>query len=243
MPLAPAWEWIDVIVAFDDFLEAVERRRRIALADGIVKKLLTPITWPIPADFRRIADACPDGKSLLIAMIAEPSLETFKRLLAGRGAITYEAPTDEGAGEMPLYEYSWNHTTLQVLKRDRSVTYLQCLFPHDRLLAARRGDGRDFRRRGAAASRIHPLRRPCHRERAAGRALHDAGAAERDHRGCTRRRGVMVANPHVVHVWRTAAATSASTPTSSASRREVDPYGLLNPGKMRSFVGAEWKPA
>ena len=26
-------------------------------------------------------------------------------------------------------------------------------------------------------------------------------------------------------------------------KAEVDPYGLLNPGKMKSFVGAEWKPA
>ncbi len=32
-------------------------------------------------------------------------------------------------GKEPLYEYTWNHTTLQWLKQDRSITYLQCLFP------------------------------------------------------------------------------------------------------------------
>jgi len=67
-------------------------------------------------------------------MIAEPSLESFKSLLGDRGTITLETPTDDGPGQVPLYEYTWNHTTLQVLKADRSVTYLQCLYPHDRLM-------------------------------------------------------------------------------------------------------------
>ena len=35
-------------------------------------------------------------------MIAEPSLESFKSLLGGRGTITLETPTDDGPGEVPL---------------------------------------------------------------------------------------------------------------------------------------------
>ena len=35
---------------------------------------------------------------------------------------------------MPLYEITWNHTTLQMLKRDRGITYLQALHPAARLL-------------------------------------------------------------------------------------------------------------
>ena len=134
MPTSPAWNWIDVVVVFDDFIEAAAVGYEAALADGIVKKLLTPITAPIPSYFGALKPYCPDGKSILIAMIAEPSLEAFKSLLAGRGTITLETPTDDSPGQVPLYEYTWNHTTLQVLKTDRSVTYLQCLYPHDRLL-------------------------------------------------------------------------------------------------------------
>src|SRR5207302_1212208 len=36
----------------------------------------------------------------------------------------------EGAADLtPVYEYTWNHTTLQVLKKDKTITYLQSLFP------------------------------------------------------------------------------------------------------------------
>ena len=42
MPLAPAWPWIDLIITFDDFFEAMRFGYDVALADGVVKKLLTP---------------------------------------------------------------------------------------------------------------------------------------------------------------------------------------------------------
>ena len=51
MPLSPAWTWIDVVVVFDDFMEAAAFGYEAALADGIVKKLLTPITAPLPSYF------------------------------------------------------------------------------------------------------------------------------------------------------------------------------------------------
>ncbi len=74
---------------------------------------------------------------MLIAMVAEPSVAAFKSVLSRRhagGTITFEQPTAEGPGEVPLYEFTWNHTTLQMLKRDRGVTYLQALHPAARLL-------------------------------------------------------------------------------------------------------------
>ena len=78
MPLAPAWSWIDLVVAFPTFMDAVRFGYAIALADGIVKKLVTPVAWPIPDAFRLIRPHCPDGHAILIAMIAEPSVAAFK---------------------------------------------------------------------------------------------------------------------------------------------------------------------
>ena len=81
MPLSPAWTWIDVVVVFDDIMQATAFGYEAALADGIVKKLLSPITAPLPSYFGALKPYCPDGKSILIAMIAEPSLEWFELLL------------------------------------------------------------------------------------------------------------------------------------------------------------------
>ena len=78
MPLAPAWPWVDLIVTFDDFMEAMQVGYEVALADGVVKKLITPMIWPIPQHFPALKKHCPEGKHVIFCMIAEPSLESFK---------------------------------------------------------------------------------------------------------------------------------------------------------------------
>jgi FAD/FMN-containing dehydrogenase len=236
MPLSPAWNWIDVVVVFDDFLEAAAVGYEAALADGIVKKLLTPITAPIPEYFGALKPYCPDGKSLLIAMIAEPSLETFKTLLGGRGTITLEMPTDDGPTVVPLYEYTWNHTTLQVLKSDRSVTYLQCLYPHDAVLekiaqmrAMFPGEVLQhlefIRFNGRVTCSALPVVRYTTAER-----LNEIIRLHEDN-------GVYIANPHVYTVEDGSRYKRVDV-DQLGFKHEVDPYGLLNPGKMRSFVPA-----
>src|SRR5262249_40453987 len=122
---------------FDDFLEAVRFGRTLAMADGVVKKLLSPVEWPLPQNFAAYRAYCPDGKSVLLGMIADMSIETFETLLQGfRGTLTYKAESYDVLNKVPLYEHTWNHTTLQQLKVDRALTYLQCLYPHDRLVEA-----------------------------------------------------------------------------------------------------------
>src|SRR6202166_3572909 len=236
MPLAPAWKWIDVVVAFDDFMEAAAVGYEAALADGVVKKLLAPVTWPLPSYFGALKPYCPDGKSILIAMIAESSLESFKSLLAGRGTITLETPTDDGPGQVPLYEYTWNHTTLQVLKSDRTVTYLQCLYPHDQLME-----------KIAEMRQLFPDEVLQHLEfiRFNGRVT-CSGLPVVRYAGADRlnevirlheERGVYIANPHVFTV-EDGSRYKRVDADQLGFKHEVDPYGLLNPGKMRSFVTA-----
>lgn len=234
MPLAPAWPWIDVIIAFDDFDVAVQVGHEAALADGVIKKLLSPIVWPIPDYFGALKSFCPTGKSILVAMIAEPSLEVFKAILGTRGTVTYEAPTDESPGKVPLYEYTWNHTTLQWLKSDRSVTYLQCLYPHDRLAASVRQMAEMFpgevlphlefiRFGGRVTCSALPIVRYTTPER-----LDEIIRLHEEH-------GVMIANPHVVSLEDGSRHKRADA-DQLGFKHEVDPYGLLNPGKMRTYV-------
>ena len=239
MPLAPAWDWIDVIVAFPTFMDAVRCGYAVALADGIVKKLVTPVAWPTPDAFRQVREHCPDGHAILIAMIAEPSLAAFKSVLSRRhptGTITFEQPTAEAPGEVPLYEYSWNHTTLQMLKRDRGVTYLQALHPAARLLDSVAeievlfGDELiphlEFLRVGGqvTASGL-PIVRFTTEER-----LNEIIAEHRAH-------GVSIADPHVFTLEDGVGHKQVDADQLSF-KHLTDPKGLLNPGKMRSFVPA-----
>ena len=235
MPLAPAQAWIDVIVAFDDFIQAVRFGHTIAMADGIVKKLLSPIQWPLPQHFAAYRSFCPDGKSLLLGMIGEMSLESFETLLkAFPGTVTYKAPSDDSPGKVPLYEHTWNHTTLQMLKVDRGVTYLQCLYPHDRLADAVAEVGAKFE--GEVTQHLEFLRIngtmtasgiPVIRYRSPERLYEIIAGYE----SC----GIMIANPHVVTL-EDGSRYKRVDADQLGFKQEVDPLGLLNPGKMRSFV-------
>lgn len=234
MPLAPAWKWIDIIVTCDDFFEAMKIGYDVGCADGVIKKLVTPIAWPIPNYFGALKPHCPEGKSILICMIAEPSLEYFKAVVAGRGAITYEKVSDDSPGETPLYEYTWNHTTLQWLKTDRSVTYLQNLYPPDRLFESVRAMCEAFPDEVLPhlevirfGGRITCSALPIVRYTTPERLQHIIDTHEAN--------GIMIANPHVVsleegsrHKWVDADQMNF--------KHDIDPKGLLNPGKMKSFV-------
>jgi hypothetical protein len=168
-------------------------------------------------------------------MIAEASLETCKTLLdAARGGITFEGRSDDSPGQVPLYEYTWGHTTLQILKSDRAVAYLQCLFPGDRLIEsvqfvkARFGDElaqhlEFIRFGGAVTASALPIVRYTTPQRL-DQIIGDHEAA-----------GIMVANPHV-YTLEDGSRHKRADADQLGFKHEVDPLGLLNPGKMRSFV-------
>lgn len=235
MPLAPAWPWYDVIVAFDDFSKLLDGGYAAAKADGVIKKLMSGIAWPLPDYFGAMKPHCPQGKHILACMISEASLESFRDIVEPLGGvITLETPTREEPGSVPLYEYTWNHTTLQMLKADRSVTYLQCLYPHDRVresileTAAMFPDEMiphcEFIRFGGnlSASAL-PVIRYTTKER-----LYEIiGAHEA--------RGVMIANPHVISL-EDGSRHKRVDADQAGFKAEIDPYGLLNPGKMKSYI-------
>ena len=239
MPLAPAWQWIDLIVAFPTFIDAVRFGHAVALADGIAKKLLSPIAWPTPNSFRQVREHCPDGQAILIAMIAEPSVPAFKSVLSRRhptGTITFEQPTADGPGEVPLYEFAWNHTTLQMLKRDRGVTYLQALHPAatllDSVVAAETMFGDELiphleflRVGGQVTASGLPIVRFTNEER-----LNEIIAG---HRAL----GISIANPHVFTLEDGVGHKQVDA-DQLGFKRHADPHGLLNPGKMRTYTPA-----
>ena len=131
LPLAPAYEWLDTVVVFDDFSRAARFGLALATSDGILKKLVSVHAWPIPGFFASLRKYLPEGKAAALLMIGAETREAFEALARDFGGeITLCVP------EAGLYEFTWGHTTMHALRADRSLTYLVCIFPREDTLGA-----------------------------------------------------------------------------------------------------------
>ncbi len=132
IPLARAWPWVDVLVSFPEFSAAAKFGQALAESEGIIKKLITPVDWGAAQYFKPLQPFLVEGHAVVVTMIAEPSMESFQALVGETGGTCVYIRAPEAAAHdavPPLYEFTWNHTTLHALKADRSITYLQTLFP------------------------------------------------------------------------------------------------------------------
>jgi len=204
LPLTPAQDWRDIAVVFSDFAAAGRFALALAFADGIPKKMCAVFDARLPPFFRAIADVVPADHALALVMVAPSGLVALRDMAREHGG-RIVADQDTVAAERdpeatPFYEYCWNHTTLQVLKRDRGVTYLQCRFPFEGTLES-----------------VEKVRARLAEIMAGFEA---AGAG--------------IANPHVMTIEEGSGYRRVPGDQLGFKRR-VDPLGLFNPGKMKSF--------
>jgi len=154
-------------------------------------------------------------------------------IVAEQDAVEAERDPDR----TPFYEYCWNHTTLQVLKRDRGVTYLQCRFPFEETLRAVEAVRIPFRDEVwmhtecvRFGGRITMTALPVVRWTTAERLHEIMRAFEAE--------GIGIANPHVLTIEE--GSNYRRVPGDQLGfKRMTDPLGLLNPGKMRDFTPEE----
>lgn len=140
MPLTAAYDWIDVIVGFDAFMPAARYGNALACQDGILTKLITPIAAPVPQlYFKRHQKFFREGQSICVVMVAKHGLDAFLAFTRRAGGeIIFNAATvtdEEKKGLPPGFELAWNHTTLRALRVDPAITYLQSLYPFPNQLA------------------------------------------------------------------------------------------------------------
>jgi len=132
MPLTAAYDWVDVIVGFDSFMDAARYGNALGLQDGLLTKLISPIATPAPFTyFKRHQKFFRDGQSICLVTVAPHSLDAFLAFTRRWGAeIVFNAATEADLkGLPPNFELSWNHTTLRALRVDPAITYLQVLYP------------------------------------------------------------------------------------------------------------------
>jgi len=235
MPLAPAYDWIDVIVGFDTLRDAASYANTIGEADGLLIKQLALVAAPVPHDyFLRHQKYLPRDKHIVLMMIAPHAMSALMALTGRfKGAeVLFRQdllPPADLKGLPPVFELSWNHTTLRALRVDPTITYLQVLYPFPNQLDlverihARFGDELPahlefVRFDGKVTCFGLPLVRFTTEER-----LEEIMAIHED-------MGAPIFNPHRYTLEE--GGMKQTDEIQLAFKREADPDGLLNPGKM-----------
>ena len=224
LPLAPAYEWLDTIVAFDDFERAAAFGMALATADGVLKKLVSVHAWPIPGFFVPLKHHLPEGRAAALLMIGAETREAFEALVRDFGGIvTMCVP------QANIYEYTWGHTTMHALRADRSLTYLVCIFPKDGTLGA---IGRVHRKLGAEVMLHLEFKRFAGYMTAEGVPLFRYQGFEQMTRlyKAFEAEGVRIANAHTFLLQ-----NGGMKDLDAAQidfKRAVDPHLLMNPGKV-----------
>jgi FAD/FMN-containing dehydrogenase len=243
MPLTARYEWVDVIVGFDSFDAATAYALALGEQDGILKKLVTVVAGPAPHDyFLRHRALITPGDSVVILMIAPHALDAFEaftrpykdaRILLDSS----KASPETLAGLPPNYELTWNHTTLRALRVDPRITYLQVRYPnegalglikriHERYGDEVRGHLELIRFNGRIGFAGLPL------VRFTTEARLDDIIAEHE------AMGAMIFNPHRYTLEE--GGMKQTDAIQLAFKRETDPRGLLNPGKMIAWENPDF---
>lgn len=230
MPLAPAWQWIEALLTFPNFMTGMRFCDALARSDGIVKKLISILAWPLGAMIEQFEPLVPQGHHAVLCMVAKQSQEGFETLAAEfKGTIASLAADGQGPYDFPIYEFSWGHTQLHVNIRDRNRNSVIGLFPSDDLLGSIERVFRKFEDVG-----------PMHLEaKRFDGALTFQGSPLFSFRNTSdlmsivsgmEEEGVRVANNHTFLVDK-----GGMKPIGEADlafKRKMDPHNLLNPGKI-----------
>lgn len=233
IPLAPAYDWVDVAVGFDDFSDALPFALDLAKEDGILLKLVTPHEAPIPhAYFQRFKDVVDEKTSLVMIMVAPHSMPGFETFLARRpkARIVYRSDDNQLARHPGhLFEYGWNHTTLRALKVDPTITYLQVRYGGDDPVAQVEAIRAKF---GAEVLQHLEVMRENGRVIFAGLPIVKFTTEERLDEIVAGHEALdcLIFNPHRYTLEEGGRQTVDDRQL--AFKREADPKGLLNPGKM-----------
>ncbi len=229
--LAPTYPWQELIVVFDDFLNAAKFGQALSNSNGIVKKLVSIHSTPIPSYFKSLQAHLPSNKHCALLMISEYDLESCRDLVSEfGGSITYSKTAAEAAKSTSLLEFCWNHTTLHARSVDPSFTYLQTFYfsiAKVEQMYEHFGDEiaihLEFLKSGGsvipAGLQLFKFTTPQRLQEIID--FHETN-------------GAFVADPHKYTIED--GGNKQIDPEKVAFKHKVDPHGLLNPGKMRGFV-------
>ena len=234
--LAPAHPWLETLVTFDSFENALNFADKLANAPGIVKRGVTFLAAPIADHLAQLAAHLPKGSHTVLSLVAE-SNEPAMMLLVGAhgGTVSYRKTAAEvQKSNRTLMEFTWNHTTLHALKIDSTLTYLQSGFipgKHvEQIIEMEKLLG------GEVMMHVEFLRNVAGLLTCSGLQLVRFSTEERLNEiiDIHRAHHVHINNPHV-NIVEDGKAGGPLPPEVIEMKKHFDPLGLLNPGKLRDW--------
>ncbi|APE44122.1 FAD-linked oxidase [Sulfitobacter alexandrii] len=132
MRTVPMRDWLGCMATFDSYADAYGAGHALATAEDIAPKLVSVVDARIAGYFPRLVDHIRPDRDLLVSYLPAEKLADYEALITDRGGHADLALTEDKrkAASIPhAFEFCYNHTTLQVLKSDRSATYQQIGVP------------------------------------------------------------------------------------------------------------------
>lgn len=241
VPLAPAYDWVEMFVAFDDFMGAATFAEELANQDGILIKLASVYEAPVAHDyFQRVRPYVTADKTLVGLMVAPHSMDGFDTFVQRRPQADVIYRSDSSTWERTpgaVFEYGWNHTTLRALKVDPSITYLQVRYGFPEHL----GLVEKLREMFSPEVLQHlEVLKENGKVMFAGLSLVKFTTEERLEEiiRLHEEAGAMIFNPHRYTLEEGGRQTVDDRQL--RFKKESDPKGLLNPGKMISWDDPDW---
>jgi FAD/FMN-containing dehydrogenase len=240
--LAPAIPYDQLAFCSSDWERLLDWNDAAARNGQWRKRLIAQFEWPIPSFFKPLRKFFREGEHVgfLLSDQAQTAEVIASAEAAGIGCVFHKPLADPPKPPF-LTDYTWNHTTLWAIQHDPGITYLQA------------GFGPNFRDQLAALKRHFPGEILMHLEWLAADPKRTVGPGAipeaiiigsiplvfyRDEARLNEIAafcadiGVGLNNPHTIYVED--GGRHVDLPAKLALKTELDPSGLLNPGKMRT---------
>lgn len=128
----PTDDWIGCMVTFDGYQAAYAAGYALAITDRVSPKMLSVVDARIIEYFSKLKGYLRAGSDLLASYVPARQVEEFTRMVVDLGGLVDLSLTEaerKARGLPHVFEFCFNHTTLQVLKSDWSATYQQIGVP------------------------------------------------------------------------------------------------------------------
>jgi FAD/FMN-containing dehydrogenase len=253
MRLAPKIDYDQLIFSCADWDQLLDWTDAAAHRGEWRKRLVTGFEWPIPSFFKPLMKRFRPGEhvTFLLADRARSAEIIGSARAAGLACVYHTTLTDPPTPPF-ITDYTWNHTTLWAMKSDPTITYVQA------------GFGKNFREQFALLRQRFPGEILLHLEWVAGNSKmlrEKTGLTAGENVGlggiplvyfksearlqelldyCAEI-GVFIANPHTCYLEE--GGRHPNIAEKRALKADLDPFGLLNPGKMKTAPLNPFAPA